>query len=474
MKVRSFAKQAIYFIIYTYWASTLYKWGNVFLSSESDTESSAALVAIQVPIIVIAASLIWIGKFRNPPSIEIHWLLNTLKLTILTSLAISILGYFAWQYSPKYILGDTLRLMICWCCYFGILIALQNLGKETENTIKISIGLLLSMAILDGSLILVEFARNPGPKIHSSVYIFLVPAALFFFKNRPILKLFSLILFIAAALASGKRGTLLAAIISLALATGIIYSRDLFSGRTLVFRRSHLLRAAFLSVITGLSLILLDAVIPKESVLFRQSLQLLNNIASIFNDYVLHDEVDGSYQSRINEWLNVKEFYQRSPELILFGGGLGAEIDMIHDSSVYSDSGRMHHVHIGWIAYFLRNGLLGIILLLGYFGANMLIALKGMKSGIDRSFPSALLFITLFELFLSAKSSLMFQIFYPYTAILAGICIFKIYTNRTTSIAPQKLLSPAALLNREIIDSLSSKANTNRIRSTRSLPHSNA
>jgi O-antigen ligase len=330
------------------------------------------------------------------------------------------------------------------------------------------------MAILDGSLILVEFARNPGPKIHSSVYIFLVPAALFFFKNRPILKLFSLILFIAAALASGKRGTLLAAIISLALATGIIYSRDLFSGRTLVFRRSHLLRAAFLSVITGLSLILLDAVIPKESVLFRQSLQLLNNIASIFNDYVLHDEVDGSYQSRINEWLNVKEFYQRSPELILFGGGLGAEIDMIHDSSVYSDSGRMHHVHIGWIAYFLRNGLLGIILLLGYFGANMLIALKGMKSGIDRSFPSALLFITLFELFLSAKSSLMFQIFYPYTAILAGICIFKIYTNRTTSIAPQKLLSPAALLNREIIDSLSSKANTNRIRSTRSLPHSNA
>ncbi|HBD12398.1 MAG TPA: hypothetical protein DCZ13_09640 [Porticoccaceae bacterium] len=148
---------------------------------------------------------------------------------------------------------------------------------------------------------------------------------------------------------------------------------------------------------------------------------LIGSVSGIIEGFIDPDvEIDVSYQSRLYERDNVEAYYESNLMDLPLGAGMGAEIPMVFDTSVQTPSGRMHHAHISWIVYLLRNGLLGVLLLASYFlVTGSVIARKVFLNGGGTGLLLAGFMQLLSDLVTSFKANVMLESF----SILPAVAI---------------------------------------------------
>ncbi len=112
-----------------------------------------------------------------------------------------------------------------------------------------------------------------------------------------------------------------------------------------------------------------------NDIILEKSSSTLNSLKSIF----LENESDESFESRIKEYENIKLFFMDNQHLILFGGGFGVSIPMIYNTGIPTKDNKMHHVHISWYLYLLRNGWAGLLLLISFWLLTFYHILKSFK-----------------------------------------------------------------------------------------------
>jgi hypothetical protein len=115
---------------------------------------------------------------------------------------------------------------------------------------------------------------------------------------------------------------------------------------------------------------------------------LIDSVSAAVNGFVDKDaDIDASYQSRLYERDNVEAYYESGLIDLPLGAGLGAEIPMVFNTGVQTESGRMHHAHITWVVYLLRNGIFGFLVLAFYFMVAAAIIARDAFFSADRSAP---------------------------------------------------------------------------------------
>lgn len=426
---RKLAKFVLYLCTFTYALGLLFQWG-VALTSEADSGGDSSLVAvlIQLPVVAVGIPALFIFR-RDSRQPMFSALFKTFIIISVLLIYSTFVGWAVYDYEPRYVAGDWIRYLICWINFFVIVSALHNLKEDFESTVSRLIFLFTLIGVMDAALIFLRYSMAPGIKIHSLGYIFLV---LYFMyskiRRHGLLSAVIFVLGVVAMFFTGKRGTLVAvlgAFIGVWLLSRLAAptKKQRTSGITISRKAVKGTLGAIASImIFGMAY----SFLPNDSKFVQQVNYFYDNFYDMYNNYMQSEEVDGSYQSRINELNNALEFYRSNESFIAFGAGLGAEVPMVYDSSVYTESGRMHHLHIGWAAYFLRGGLIGLLLIAGYFFVMGVLCLKFIRSSRRNDSDAKILTaFVIFEFLISFKSSFMFQAYFIFTPLMLGICMVK-------------------------------------------------
>jgi hypothetical protein len=255
------------------------------------------------------------------------------------------------QNDLRYILGDTFRYLITWVTMYIALIAVCRLVELGERRFLLyAMDILAVLFVMDAVAGIYLSLKFPANKISAQAAILGIFWALFQDRWPRWLSGATLILCLAATLMNGKRASLIGLAL---LAVWAIYL-SLFVSR----RRTGAIVATF-AVSAVLGWILLPLISPNVEATFSSRFARTFETATGF----LETGADVSFAGRKAEIDNVREYFDESPALTLFGGGFGAQTPMYIDTGVVSNTGDMHQVHIAWGAYYLRNGIFGLLLL---------------------------------------------------------------------------------------------------------------
>jgi hypothetical protein len=355
-------------------------------------------------------------------------------LVFVISLIYGIFGYSLFDYSFRYILGDGFRYIIPWLGFFTLLVAsIQNL-RNNPHDIDYYLNFLFYAGIVDSIVTIYLFTLFPWAKISTSVYLSLIGFGVVFWQRYPLKAVIGITLAGVAMIASGKRGSIIAIFFSIIFINliNILFGEN--TKRIKFYRRKNQFYS-IVNVFFCLGVFLLVSVLLLSSQdqysyslgqeIYSKWMKVYENLYNIIINLYYDKQVDTSYQSRLDEMNNTLSFLSEYPSLILFGAGFGAEVPMLEYTGVWSDSGRMHHIHIVWGVYLLRNGMLGIILLMLYFMGIIIIAVKFLKTE-KNDYAKLILFLIIMDFIKSFKSNIMLEITPIYIALFTSYLFSKL------------------------------------------------
>jgi len=229
-------------------------------------------------------------------------------------------------------------------------VRLQRLGHS--RTLLKLVDLVALVACGSALITIYLYVLYPNWRIATTLYLFAIPWGLLQTRWPRWVGLASFALGILTVALSGRRGP----VVALAVVSPLLVWYQIASWRTLVLNAAW----GLLAVAVGLFMFqgaLLENDFTEQT--RWRAKRLVQNVQEV--SFSLQEDLSMNY--RFAEVSNVVEHFRQAPHLIVTGAGFGAETDMFYDTSVYSTSGRMHQVHIGWAAYLLRNGIIGVALL---------------------------------------------------------------------------------------------------------------
>lgn len=400
-------------------ANTVFGWHQIS-TTFSEGEPGSLLVRVITMSPAILGFFIVLSQSKrvsvpHPWNILFRWAL----ITFIISMMMGITGIASFGYSWRYILADAYRYGITWASLYACTVASLSMASTHQETVKRYFDAFVVIALIE---VIITFRLSmmfPWAKISTSLYIFLFIWGSMYLSKRPFASSLALLFGATAVMVSGKRGPFITtAMISPLLLLQISLS-GLFS-----FRRMIPLFISFLIFVLfsyGVWLSFEPFQHVKEH-FAKRSDSLVNNVLNIVNGFLGDRTVqDESYQGRLTEFDNIDHFYRQNSMLQLLGAGFGAEIPMIYWTGVPSSSLRMHHAHIAWAAYFLRNGLNGVMLLAAYFA--LCLSMIKKYSHPNGQFAVSLVIITIIGILFSFSGNMMLE----GLLMIHGICIGLIY-----------------------------------------------
>jgi hypothetical protein len=319
-----------------------------FSAGDEDTSGILLRVVSSLPIFVLAGYLFVFrsANLRAVPGGH-RWIVLLSMWVLITGVFVGLLR----QNDLRYLLGDTFRYLITWVTMYIALIAVCRLVELGERRFLLyAMDILAVLFVMDAVAGIYLSLKFPGNKISAQAAILGIFWALFQDRWPRWLSGATVILCLAATLMNGKRASLIGLVL---LAVWAVYL-SLFVSR----RRAGAIVATF-AVSALLGWLVLPLISPSVEQTFSSRFSRTFETVTGF----IETDTDVSFAGRRAEIDNVREFFDDSPSLILLGGGFGAQTPMYIDTGVVSNTGDMHQVHIAWGAYYLRNGIFGLLLL---------------------------------------------------------------------------------------------------------------
>jgi len=312
----------------------------------------------------------------------------------LTGLAVGVASGSAF----RYLLSDTFRYGLAWWTLFLCMAAAGNLATlGHEKTLQRLIDALACLAVLDALATLYIYKQFPWFKISTSAYFFLFGWGLFQ-TRRP--RWVGMVLFglgVLTLLLSGKRGGL---VVIVALSPIIL----MYQTRNF---RVFAANAAVAALVLFGGLLLIDS-LSSESFAVTEIGQRITRLVESTDNALFREKTDQSLDGRSRELNNIWLHYAKNGLMIIGGCGFGAEVEMVHHTGIYTASGKMHQVHIAWGAYFLRNGIMGVCLLMAFCLVTTIPLLRACWSSHRSDLPCLATYIGLM-LLMSLKSQIMLE-----------------------------------------------------------------
>ena len=412
-------------ILASYLFSQMLTWFASWWQTAGSVETpaiTAARLGLQVPLLAGFGLALYSGALnRLPQSLR---LLGALAATsLLFSSARGLLGAVTDDYGLRYVFGDIFRFLVSWGGLFGIIGARMLLGEQAESSRRMLIRAIAVIAVVDALVTMLLYLRFNLFKISTSAYMPGLFLGLAYLSRYPFRALVPLLFGLGAIAVSGKRSPL----IVLAVVTGFTFTVSVFvsmlRGQNLRFsaRRFSRLLLACAAATTVIAVLVVPIQAAGGGMFTNRVTALIGSVSGIIEGFIDPDvEIDVSYQSRLYERDNVEAYYESNLMDLPLGAGMGAEIPMVFDTSVQTPSGRMHHAHISWIVYLLRNGLLGVLLLASYFlVTGSVIARKVFLNGGGTGLLLAGFMQLLSDLVTSFKANVMLESF----SILPAVAI---------------------------------------------------
>ncbi len=282
---------------------------------------------------------------------------------------------------PLYYIGDSLKFFSSWGSLLVVAASTYLLCKASDARAEQRlIQFCFILATIEAfAVVALALRLDYWQKIHL-VATPLIGFGLLYVRAGLPTRLFALLLGASAAALSGKRSGLAVPILASGVVAFILAPRGLL----------HLIAKPSITKPVARTLTIVGIAVPMgitlTSVIGDQQADRFVLMYESLSDFVVEKisgsgVTDQSMNSRYAENENVKTFYEAHPLQVLLGGGFGVETPMYNDTGVTSVSGKMHHVHGAWWVYLLRNGLLGVALLIIYFIVVSRVALDGVRRG---------------------------------------------------------------------------------------------
>ena len=297
--------------------------------------------------------------------------------------------------------------------FFWIAMSLYNRQGGSEGVLSNSLDALALLAAIDAAVTILFSTSFWGYKISTTLHLYGVGWALFgLHHGRARKQIFVCVICIAAAIMGGKRGNLVAMPLAAIATYVVIYARGGVKAASRVFL-----------TVAGLALVLAAIVISSQYVNRWKSAstsvreRYFRNVDTVMSLASSGRNEETSYGGRLDEALVVKRHFEETPMYFLVGAGFGATAKVRHDDHTIGSKipGRMHQVHIGWVAYVFRCGLLGLVLYAGFFLRNL-----HRASRMDIHYMGPVMYYIFVMLVLSFKGNILLEdVSLPIVAALA-------------------------------------------------------
>jgi len=336
---------------------------------------------------------------RRARDLTLSWLSGAVIIAAISGVTIGIVA----GNLLRYVAADAFRFAVPWIAFLvasSALLSLQEEDRQAES--RRALLVVLGLSVFDAVYTIIVGATFPGHRISTDLHLFGIGWALLAASSSRASRAVILGLCLAAVVFSGKRGNLVALGGGMAITCLVGVTRPGF------FRRiaDGALPVAMLSMFAvSAALWFSDFAVVRVA---RDELSSRHfDLAQNLMDIVVGGAEDDSYEGRMREVRNVTAHLQDYPQYVLLGAGFGALAPMREDSGVPClIPGMMHHVHIGWVAYLLRNGLLGVAL---YFLFFWVVATRLLRNSQQTSFCYGPLFLLSASLVLSLKSNILLE-----------------------------------------------------------------
>lgn len=369
-------------------------------------------VLLNIPsMLAISMSFVMLSSVRvsNP---SVRMLTNVFIAVLVLGSLTATLRIIVGDTIIRYAVADLFRFVIPWFSLYAFYRACSVLSPLDSSNIKffrIVFYALIALFVADAFATIYISAMFPWAKISTVAYISLVFYGVFFFFHRPYLASVCLVLGLTALLVAGKRGNLLAAPLSV-FAVMFLYLVTRSRSSVKASSKFEQMKVGIGSMIAIAFSVFFLIYLSSLEQFSTRGLSVLSDFTDTIEGIFLSGSLanDQSMAGRVNENLNIIEFFYSHPWYVLFGAGFGAEVEMRYVSGVYSISGGMHHAHMAWAVYFLRNGVLGLILLAGFFYVVTLLLWRQLKQ-VRNPYSGLALCLLVFFLILSFKSNFLLE-----------------------------------------------------------------
>jgi hypothetical protein len=303
----------------------------------------------------------------------------------------------------RYVAADGFRFAMPWIAFLVGSMALLSLPQEhRQRECGRALLFVLGLSVFDAVYTIVVGAAFPGHRISTDLHLFGIGWALLAASGNRASRALILGVCLAAVVFSGKRGNLVALGGGLALTCVVGLMRPGFFRRVANGALPVVILSTF-AVAAALWFSDFAVVRVARDELSSRHFDLAQNLM----DIAVGGAEDDSYEGRMRELRNVTSHLSEYPQYVLLGAGFGAVTPMREDSGVPClIPGMMHHVHIGWVAYLLRNGLLGIAL---YFLFFWVVGVRLLRNSQQTPYCYGSLFLLSASLVLSLKSNILLE-----------------------------------------------------------------
>ena len=363
---------ALGLILSSYFFAQAFNWYALFLQTDGSPDTSATTairLALQVPLLAGFSLVLWYGAFRQLPA-HLRLLAWAASMCFLFSLARGLLGILMGDYRVYYVFGDAFRFLVSWGGFFGVIGSRMLLGYNSEKALRRLLNAVIFIAVLDGIATILIYFTFSIFKISTTAYIPGIFIGLAYLSSYPFRPIPLIALGFVAMIISGKRSPIISSTLTLAIATALsIGNLVLRNPRGIGFSKNRLSRAglAIMALLLAVSIFLIGFQMGLDTFIGGRGTSLYQNVLSITRGFTGEEEIDSSFNSRLLEQKNIEEHFSNNLLELPLGSGFGAEIQMVFDTGVETPSGRMHHAHITWTVYTLRNGIFGVFLVAAYF-----------------------------------------------------------------------------------------------------------
>lgn len=338
------------------------------------------------------------------------------RMSIFVMLVGTVIALIAGN-SFRYIASDVFRCGVAWTTLFVVMAAAVNLiDAGRQNFVLSVVDAMVIMALIDALMTIIIYTRYPWFRVSTELYLLAIPWALFQTRWPRWMALIALSLGVLALFLSGKRGALVAvAAFSPVILWHQFDNMKLFIGNVMF--------ALLVCLAGGMAFQSKASSLDISEQLWQRAEGVVQSVYDIF----VNDEEDQSMEGRMAELRNVVGYFQKAPYMLPLGGGFGAETEMREHTGVYSSNGGMHQVHVGWGAYLLRNGFLGVLWLFVF----CYLAMHPLLHSTSGRFGSMVLVCSCFVgimIVLSLKSQLMLETLH--LPMMVGISVALVRANR--------------------------------------------
>lgn len=311
-----------------------------------------------------------------------------------------------------YVASDLTRFSTAWIGFFLLATAFESI-RRTEGTPGLVkyVDAYMWVALFDAVLTIALGLRYWGAHFSTGTFVYGLVWSMV--RQRGALwKLqgaFAICAF--AAVVEGKRTTMVMAALAIAGSSAwLVASRA--GGRMLAS-----ISAAGLLALVSLFLV------PSDSRLVAELKEKVISGYEKLSEIALRGEEDRTLEYRYNEIRAIHAHFSHPGRAgwCLTGLGFGAEINpgMLNIGGGHASKGMMHHAHNSFAVYFLRNGLLGWILLATFIACCLLLPVPGLRGPYRDSTACCWIFVGLLLVAGYTGNLMLESVELPFVAALA-------------------------------------------------------